>query len=894
MRSPTSTFVLATGDQDPGGVSSQTMAHVIEWLSNEVQVDCVRRAAEHLDALHTSKQLQPAIKSLEGMIRKAVNLQKHHNADSSTLKYGSKTYNSRIKEAVWQVWPTIAFPEVREAWWRQHVPGDAADFVTRGSKLSLMVATTVFEVTMESIVNAAYLQADKPRDSTVQGLIDKRIAGAYVEPAVYRELHYVGGWIVNRVTEHFGFKLDTVPKQDGPLPLVSDTNAWAYRLCAWCDTSTGRIMPDTEDLAPTQRLVRIQPVVSKFLRQLELLLQDKCLTAAQLLEHGNGLMNATLQFLANSPLLREWWRVVVSAAQLQLGAPVPPAAAIPVLERFVRTYLKSRQRTARIAWELVPDFLRSVSTRTAVLQSSGTTVYLLEKALGCRPGFIHALVSQKDTKPETIKEALSKASSRLFEKLHVDIGKGDRPHIQGQYSITMESPNHGLTFKTVHSGAHLESVVTVASLPPPNEFTDGVAVSGFAGAHVGDYVIYATHNGRYFRPSMLALEGHKQSFHSTYYPMALTVITAAEAELYTLQDDRLQAAVLDRQRRVDQANVEADAAEESARKTAEEVKRKRRAAKAAAKAEEEATNPGAAAARAAAKAGKDQAREVALAEKAKRRQERDDADPEAARARAARREERRVTQVAAAAARASNPALQAAYDADCAKKSRERQLKKKKKRDEESAAAAAAAMESEGEGEEEERPTKTLRSAQQTTGPGGRRAPLTAHPVLGSVVATVTPGPGRRRTSVDSSQHLAGSGRGGGSGGGGSSGGGSSGGGSGSGNPAAPPRRGTPLQPVPLPAPQPAHGARHSGTRGAAGGGSGRDGRGGTPALQPTTAPGSAPGPPRSTARVPGAAPSTPHVAPRPARVPHSHGVGPGRGGGGGGSGSHGSGGRRQ
>ena len=124
-----------------------------------------------------------------------------------------------------------------------------------------MVATTVFEVTMVPIVNAAYLQADKPRDSTVQGLIDKRIAGAYVEPAVYRELHYVGGWIVNRVTEHFGFKLDTVPKQDGPLPLVSDTNAWAYRLCAWCDTSTGRIMPDSEDLAPTQRRVRIQPVV---------------------------------------------------------------------------------------------------------------------------------------------------------------------------------------------------------------------------------------------------------------------------------------------------------------------------------------------------------------------------------------------------------------------------------------------------------------------------------------------------------------------------------------------------------------------------------------------------------------------------------------------------------
>lgn len=74
MRSPTSTIVLATEDQDPGGVSSQTMAHVIEWLSNQVQVDCVRRAAEHLDALHTSKQLQPAIKSLEGMIRKAVNL----------------------------------------------------------------------------------------------------------------------------------------------------------------------------------------------------------------------------------------------------------------------------------------------------------------------------------------------------------------------------------------------------------------------------------------------------------------------------------------------------------------------------------------------------------------------------------------------------------------------------------------------------------------------------------------------------------------------------------------------------------------------------------------------------------------------------------------------------
>lgn len=36
------------------------MAHVIEWLSNQVQVDCVRRAAKHLDALHTSKQLQPA------------------------------------------------------------------------------------------------------------------------------------------------------------------------------------------------------------------------------------------------------------------------------------------------------------------------------------------------------------------------------------------------------------------------------------------------------------------------------------------------------------------------------------------------------------------------------------------------------------------------------------------------------------------------------------------------------------------------------------------------------------------------------------------------------------------------------------------------------------------
>ena len=266
------------------------------------------------------------------------------------LAYGGKAWNQRLTAAYRVLFAKVASWEARSKLWA--TAGDAGRFLTRGminradnidSTLSLFLAREAMDTAVEHAMVEAHqcgkdTTAVKVFDDALQTAVQATNKRVFCNAVVYAHLQYLTGYIVGQTTSE----------------LQGKEHETSRRFVHWMDTSVGACM-ERVGLVSTQRLVRPQPVLVQFTQRFEALLQREYLNPKIALELGGSLFRVTLEKLAKDARVRDLWSFVQRQCNVQLKEAgvqskqhIDDVASVDVLERFVRHYLHSKQRTWRL------------------------------------------------------------------------------------------------------------------------------------------------------------------------------------------------------------------------------------------------------------------------------------------------------------------------------------------------------------------------------------------------------------------------------------------------------------------------------------------------------------------------------------------------------------------
>jgi hypothetical protein len=524
------------------------VANVTQWLS---KVPPTEKTAQVVELLTSS--LQPAVGQAADqapLLQYAAVVKEKVQAafDPAKLKHNGSfvlingaVCKHRVAKCFIEVWPTVSNVSERMVDWAS-VGGANANSAT-ASVLTLMVAIEVFDNVVSNILQDSFLEHSIPKSSVPPGHQEGIEARRPVVEAAVRfgqhdkvtdgELRYIAGWVV-ATGQRKAFKA-TIAEQEVTFPTESGqttelTVDQQYQIMwQWMDTSTGAMLPQTNHLAPGQRLVKPQESVVQFLKRLECVIQLQCFTPARLAKYGANLVVNTMEMLSKYSYIRKQWAQVQIAANIQLHA-ISREASVRVLQRFVTIYMKSRQKTVRLAWSMVPEACMTSATRSSVLMTTSTTLHAAENLVGLKHGTLEAFTNGLLVIPSAIINALGLTQVEMSKVAQANAATG-KPKLIGQYSVVLQDRNHGIVFNAIAApagGSPVKSACVIAHVGQNNSAAGCVNDSNH-GIREGDTVVYAQHNGREVSPGKLV------SNDSVKYPLLLVVLDKSAVLLQGLR-----------------------------------------------------------------------------------------------------------------------------------------------------------------------------------------------------------------------------------------------------------------------------------------------------------------------------------------------------------------------
>jgi hypothetical protein len=300
-------------------------------------------------------------------------------AATQLLKPGSQSWLGRVKESLRRIRVRVFDPSERLAAWQQCFAGapgiappppETARAATAVSQLSQMIALTAVDEFMASALGVA-MSPTSTRTAVEDGGddLDARVAALATRDAVATlsthgrleamVLSYVVGWVLRSLDKKRSFTHD-------------ESGTLASRVIVSTDSSIGAAISDKLEVGVGVRLWRPVPAVMEFTWRLELFIRACVFNPATLLAHGALVYVRGMELLSRSVWLRQQWQTTLSSLGWTVAADgaadaaqmsssdrkttkvIPLALSVELLERFVRTYMKSRLKTFRDVAGVMP------------------------------------------------------------------------------------------------------------------------------------------------------------------------------------------------------------------------------------------------------------------------------------------------------------------------------------------------------------------------------------------------------------------------------------------------------------------------------------------------------------------------------------------------------------
>ena len=435
---------------------------VAQQLAMEPHTKTVLACVARLQQLAGSGGLVLAIQSLQAMVVSSIDLCDHRTRDTP-LPWISNEVQDRLFEALVALYPTVGFANVRlPQWWRKHsgtldiealphVPEPSMalrsllplDWALVESKVSLMIALAVLNVTLCAIIADTYLQTRGVQSALVTRAREAVTALGLMTIIPRIELRHLAGWAIAGVTSRL-FEMAFTAQQarlrckrkDDPLALVKvlqvslqdpdiTVEEMAYSLALTWDSSVGHAMSVTGHLAPTQALVLVIDRVMGFIVALELRVQHCIMTYEHVFKYGGALVTHAQDELINGAhaAMDNAWLALFATSWPALfpGIPQPTAQCRAVAHLLkllvISKYLKSRSRTQRVQMDLLSNHARCLETRIKVRLQSSTTVRDVERAAGLPDRTLALVAAAYGLAPKEITTALGEGGVAWLSKV---------------------------------------------------------------------------------------------------------------------------------------------------------------------------------------------------------------------------------------------------------------------------------------------------------------------------------------------------------------------------------------------------------------------------------------------------------------------------------------------
>ena len=539
----------------------------------------LEKATDDSGGISTAKRF---ITEIAARVERTVELNKLRG--EGMLKWGSNTFVSRLVTA-YQIFLHDGMLSRDDRLDLFRACGNRATRSARvdddsDAVLSLLLATATVDAAVSGCLLSAYNSKKSP--PTASQVIDNALGaaagaashGISFDSIERANLEYITGWVVSRLRRSYKKKHH------------------ARAMVLWFNINPLRSLPRSMKLAPTQRLVKPQPVLFRFTRRLETLLQQEVLTPKRALEHGDQLFPWALEFLSTDQRVRRWWddvqckfNTAMNQAQ-KVESKVNKEASVNVLQRFVETYMLSKQRTWRLGMGLGPEAANAAALRTELKlkrhQGALKMKRDVERRLRLPMGFCESILqaSAALTRGEgrrLLRSARRNGALIAAQELrqqesaapgHSDGKDGNDGDISdasvndggsddsddddddylassdsdgdsrvsplGTYDVVLAKPDHGVVFTGVSADDGLMSQRSVQACRVQS--VDGARSLGVFGSPafaVGDYVIGvkrdAARASRTLTPSILLSDSTAKD--RPQYPLRLTVAKAASMML---------------------------------------------------------------------------------------------------------------------------------------------------------------------------------------------------------------------------------------------------------------------------------------------------------------------------------------------------------------------------